>query len=95
MRFATPLHSNIATDEYAIPAILTVLDVIVSRWTSAQATAVAGALMRMNQQQIATSWPHKSITQQSAAQHLARAGWDGVEAALEYYEEVMARWSPR
>jgi hypothetical protein len=89
MRFTTWEHPNTRGDEHAIPTILSVLDVIVSRWTSAQATAVAGALLRRNQQQIAMNWPHTHITQQSAAQHLSRAGWSAVNAALEYYEDVM------
>jgi len=79
----------------AISTILTVLDVVVARWTSAQATAVRGALLGWKQEEIAEKWPAKPITQQSAWQHLDRAGWDGVETAIDYYESVMKKWSPR
>ena len=89
MRFAI-IHEPAAWwQERSISAVLTVLDGMVSRWTSAQGTAVCGALLGRKQEQIAEQWPRRPITQQSAGQHLARAGWDGVREAVEYYEDVM------
>jgi hypothetical protein len=82
-------------EDRSLSTLLAVMDVVVARWTSAQATAVRGALLDWKQEQIAETWPHGPITQQSAWQHLDRAGWVGVHAALDYYEDVMKRWSPR
>lgn len=81
-------------EEYSVSTLLTVLDVTASRWTPAQATALCGAIRGWKQEQIAQNWPDTPITQQSASQHLTRAGWDAVRASLEYYEHIMSRWSP-
>jgi hypothetical protein len=75
----------------AIATMLTVLDAVVSRWTSAQATAARGALLGWTQEQIAERWPGRSITQQAAGQHLSRAGFDGALEVIEYYEDVMKK----
>lgn len=94
MRFAiAPGPPEAWWRERSINAALTALDVTASKWTSAQATAVCGALLGGTQAQIAEGWPGKSITQQSAGQHLARAGWDGVAEVIGYYEDVMTRIS--
>jgi len=93
MRFAM---SNQTPDTWwparSIAAVLSVLDVVVARWTSAQARAVCGALLEWKQERIAENWPGEPITQQAAGQHLARAGWEGAREALSYYEEVMVKW---
>lgn len=78
--------------ERSIVALLCVLDVVVTGWTSAQSRAVCGALLDWKQERIAESWPGEPITQQAAGQHLARAGWDGVREAVVYYEELMRAW---
>jgi hypothetical protein len=82
-------------EERSIAVLLAVLDVFVTRWTSAQARAVCGALLDWTQEQIAERWVGEAITQQAAGQHLARAGWDGVHEAVGYYEEVMKKWRPQ
>jgi hypothetical protein len=81
--------------ERSIDVLLSVLDVVAIRWTSAQARALCGALLNWKQERIAQNWPGEPITQQAAGQHLARAGWDGVREAVEYYEEVMRTWRPK
>ncbi len=93
MRFAmTKAHPDSWWQERSVATILAVLDLVVLRWTSAQALAIRGALVGWKQERIAESWPGGAITQQAAAQHLARAGWDGVREAVAYYEEIMRKW---
>jgi hypothetical protein len=84
---------ELTNDADALATMLSVLDVVVSGWTAAQASAVCGALLGRTQEQIAETWLPKPITQQSAGQHLARAGWDGVSAVIQYYEKAMRRLS--
>ncbi|MCI0451399.1 MAG: SatD family protein [Candidatus Latescibacteria bacterium] len=84
-----------AREERSLDVLLHVLDIVVRRWTSAQAHAVRGALLDWKQEKIAETWPGRPITQQAAAQHLARSGWDGVREAVEYYEDVMRTWRPQ
>jgi len=81
-------------EEKSITAILAVLDVVASRWSSAQSRAICGALTGGTQEQIAKEWHGESISQQAVGQHLSRAGWVGVEAAVQYYEEIMNNWEP-
>jgi len=96
MRFAISHQSpEESWRERSIVALLYVLDVVVTRWTSAQSRAVCGALLEWKQERIAESWPGEPITQQAAGQHLARAGWDGVREAVTYYEELMRAWGPQ
>lgn len=94
MRFGMAATPDGENEARAISTLLAVLDIVVTQWTSAQARAVRGALLGWKQEEIAAKWTPGAITQQSAGKHLARAGWDGVSAALEYYEEVMSKWSP-
>ena len=92
---ATQMRADGWWEDRSISTMLAVMDAVVTRWTSAQATAVRGALLNWKQEQIAETWPHGPITQQSASQHLDRAGWAGVYEALDYYEDVMKKWGPR
>ncbi len=90
MRFAiADTDPDTARDARAVETVLTILDVIVTRWTSAQARAVCGVLFDLTQEKIAADWPDDPITQQAVAQHLARAGWDAVREALRFYEETL------
>jgi hypothetical protein len=93
IRIAIGGPPEVARENRALSTMVTVLDEVVSRWTSAQATAVQGALLGRTQEEIATQWPGKAITQQAAGQHLARAGWDGTQEVIDYYEDVMRQWS--
>lgn len=70
-----------------VQVMLDLVDFIAKEWTSAQAVAVAGALRGWTQEQTATRWVEKPITQQGVAHHLSRAGWDAVESALTWFEE--------
>jgi hypothetical protein len=77
----------------AISAMLLILDIVVKNWTRAQGRAVCGALLEWKQERIAERWPGEPITQQGVAQHLARAGWDGIREALDFYEDTARRWA--
>ncbi len=81
-------------EERSIAVILSIMDTVATRWTSAQARAVCSALIGWTQERIAKGWSDGPITQQAVAQHLARAGWDGISEAIEYYERVMRKWTP-
>lgn len=73
----------------AIDAIVGLIDSIASQWTSRQASAVAGALRGWTQQQIGDRRFDPAITQQGVAQHLDRAAWDAIEAALDFVEATI------
>jgi hypothetical protein len=92
-----PIHIGEETvDEIlvrAISATLLILDLIARNWTRAQGRAVCGALLEWTQEKIAESWPGESITQQAVAQHLSRAGWDGVRETVALYEDTARRWA--
>lgn len=79
-------------DARAISVALLILDIVARNWTSPQARAVCGALFDGTQEKIAANWPGEPITQQAVGQHLARAGWDGVHEALDFYEDTVGRW---
>jgi hypothetical protein len=92
MRFAmTKSHPEAWWQERSVATVLSVLDLVILRWTRAQALAIRGALVGLKQERIAETWTGGAITQQAAGQHLARAGWDGVREALAYYEEIMKK----
>ncbi len=80
-------------DARAISVLLLVLDIIARNWSSAQARAVCGALLEWTQEKTAENWPGAPITQQAVAQHLARAGWDGVRETLAFYEHITGAWA--
>lgn len=94
MRFGLARPDSV-TEERAVRTVLLVLDVVVRRWTDAQARAVCGALLGWKQEKIAQNWRPEPITQQAAGQHLASAGWEGVRAAVAFYEETMKAWVGR
>jgi hypothetical protein len=83
--------SDTQRDTRAIATVMQVLDVVAKNWTRAQARAVCGALNDQTQETIAAAWPDDPITQQAVAQHLARAGWDGIREAVVLYEEIIQR----
>lgn len=75
--------------ERTVQVIVTLVDLVAARWSDKQALAVTGALRGWTQEKIArTSWK-PPISQQAVAQHLGRAGWNGVERAVEYCETVL------
>lgn len=69
-----------------IGVVFELVDALARDWTPAQATALRGALLDWTQEKIAAKWPDGAISQQAVAQHLRRAGWDAVDAALTWYE---------
>ena len=70
-RHRTPLTN-------ALDVIVQLLDREVGKWTEAQSESVAGALLGLTQQAIASNWVAREVTQQAIAQHLGRAGWSAI-----------------
>lgn len=66
--------------------LLTLIDSILSKYTSKQALAVFGALTYLNQSEIAKLWKPR-ITQQSVNKHLKSASWNAIEKAVLYFEK--------
>lgn len=73
----------------ALDVIVKLIDREVGKWTKAQAESTAGALIGLTQQQIASDWVAREITQQAVAQHLERAGWSTVEAGLSFFGRTL------
>ena len=73
----------------ALDVVLKLVDVLAQRWTPKQAFAVGKSLAGFTQEQIASQWLDRHITQQAVAQHLDRAGWDGVRAAVSHFEQAL------
>lgn len=70
-----------------VDVLLRLLDALARAWTQRQANAVCGALLGWKQERIASSWFKGTLSQQAVAQHLDRAGWNAVAAALKHLEE--------
>jgi hypothetical protein len=90
MRFVYPAHPA----EKPLALVVHLVDGLVSRWSDRQALAVTGALRGWSQETIAAKSWDEPITQQAVAQHLDRAGWSYVEAALDYFEETLGSGEP-
>jgi hypothetical protein len=73
----------------ALDVIVILIDREVEKWTKAQAESTAGALIGLTQQQIASNWVDRDITQQAVGQHLERAGWSAIEAGLSFFERAL------
>jgi hypothetical protein len=73
----------------ALDMIVKLIDREVRQWTKAQAESTAGALIGLTQQQIASNWVDRDITQQAVGQHLERAGWSAIEAGLSFFERAI------
>jgi hypothetical protein len=67
-------------------AVVTLLDALVRRWTKKQAWAVCGALCGLTQEAIAAAFV-PPVGRRTAGDHLERADWDAVGAALKWWEE--------
>lgn len=74
----------------SMQVLLRLLDEILANWTGKQAQAVQGALVGKTQEQIGAAWPTGAISQQAVGQHLDRAGWSALQAALMHFES----WLP-
>ena len=75
----------------AVQAVVTLSDVIVTRWTPRQAEAVKGMMKGLNQGKIAAGWPQGAVSQQAVAQHLARAGWHGLRQGLNFVRNTLEK----
>jgi hypothetical protein len=73
----------------SLDVIVKLLDREVRKWTEAQAESVAGALLGLTQQAIASDWVQREISQQAVAQNLERAGWSTIETGLAFYERSL------
>jgi len=76
--------------EECLATLVAVLDGLVSRWTPAQARAVAGALRGWSQTDIARKSWKPPISQQAVAQNLAAGSWIQLEIALDFAERSLA-----
>ena len=73
----------------ALDVIVKLIDREAGKWTQAQAESFAGALLGLTQQEIASDWVARDITQQAVAQHLERAGWSTIEIGLDFFEHTL------
>jgi hypothetical protein len=86
MRFLFPESPS----EKALDTVVRLIDALASGWSDRQALAVTGALRTWPQEKIARRCWAKPVTQQAVQQHLDRASWSSVEAALDFFEETVA-----
>lgn len=70
---------------------LALLEILLQRWTPAQAGIIEAALNELTQQQIAEL---RGVSQPAIQQQLRAAGWLGVNALLTYYGAVVALPAP-
>lgn len=74
----------------ALETVVALLDALCQGWTASRARAVAGALRGWTQQHIADD---AGVSQPYVAKALARAHWDAVEGAIEWWERALPRWA--
>jgi hypothetical protein len=84
--FPDRLQTNLT---HALDVIVKLLDREAGKWTEAQSESIAGALLGLTQQAIASDWVAREITQQAIAQHLDRAGWSTIELGLTFFERTL------
>lgn len=73
----------------AVQINVRMLDLRVREWTAAQACAVSGAILGRTQQEIASGWSPKPISQQAVAQHLRGAAWDHALECTGFFETAI------
>ncbi|RZK32952.1 MAG: hypothetical protein EOO61_16255 [Hymenobacter sp.] len=76
------ITSSSAGFDAACNTALALAEVIIQRWTLAQALSINAALDGLNQQQIANK---RGISQPAVQQQLQAAGWPGLSSLLVYY----------
>jgi len=74
----------------ALDGILSLLDVIVTGWSTSQAQAVFLALQGHKQEEIARLWSPAPITQASVSAALKGAAWTVVKKSLNTFEKLVA-----
>ena len=84
--FAAPFEKM---DGEALDMVARLIDFQMCQWTKKQAHAIAGAILGYTQQESARHWFIPSISQQAVAQHLERAGWSTIEAAIDFFERTV------
>jgi hypothetical protein len=77
---------NLPGDILGLRIITQLIDLQAGRWTPGQSQAVAGALLKLTQAEIAAGWKPEAISQQAISQHLDNAGWIQINHALGYLE---------
>lgn len=77
------------TQILGLNTMLGLMDLQVQRWTRKQAEAVSGALVGLNQQQIAARWLAEPVSQQAISQHLESAGWSQIDQGVRYFENLL------
>lgn len=76
-----------ALDINTIDVLVKLIDAIVKDWTPRQACVACGAILGWKQGEITSSWLEGKISQQAIAQHLNRAKWNAVSAAIKHFED--------
>jgi hypothetical protein len=76
-------------DGGALDMTVRLIDLQMCQWTNKQAHAISGAILGYTQQESARHWFTPPISQQAVAQHLERAGWGTLEAAIRFFERTM------
>jgi len=76
--------SGLGSHDLAIRALLGLVDAIIRGWTPLQAKAVGLALRGLTQEEIATQWEPRAVSQQAIHKHLQSAGWPALEPALQW-----------
>jgi len=83
MRFGCPDAARRETWD----AVVQLVDYIVAtQWTQPRARAVTGALREWKQRDIAALWGARVIRQASVSEHLGKAGWSAINAAVDAFE---------
>ncbi len=87
-----PGHTPIP-DEEMVDALVRLAGAAGGQWRSRRAMAVEGALKGWRQAEIAANWPAFAggpISRQAVGRHLDRAGWHGIDHAVDVFEKKMA-----
>jgi hypothetical protein len=73
-------------EEKLLDTIVKLVDALAADWSDRQALALTGALQGWTQEKIGRLWEGRAISQQSVSTHLRRAGWYGIEQAIQLFE---------
>lgn len=87
--------SESITSSLAVKSLFELMDLLLHKWTEAQARAVAGMLRgvgterSVTQQAVADGWSPEPITRQSVNRHLQRANWSRVERTASTFRQLI------
>jgi len=82
-----PVNRSSLTE--GLKALIQFIDFQAQRWTSKQSDVIAGALVGLTQQEIASDWVHDPVTQQAVSQHLDNAGWNPISSSIRHFEAIL------